>query len=649
MSGIAGLWNLNGAPVEKPLLEKIAATLAHRGPDGCGSWLNYSTGLACQLMRVTPESRTESQPFVHPTGAAIVWDGRLDNREELLGALKSSQPISTDSPDPVLVVAAYETWGEKFAERLNGDFALGIFDPRQQKLVLARDAIGLRPLYYYHRPDLFLFGTEIKAILAHPQVRTQPNDDTLAEFLLGVPIWNGRGLDFFENIPSLLPSHIAIVTRERLLTRRYWDFDLHARIRLKSYSDYTERFRLLFEQAVRRRFRSAPPVAISTSGGLDSSSILCVAETLRRKGEILPVATGISYICDERSPADEKKYLLDIEHAYGIPIQRVPMGKPAILDGSREAIWHIEAPFLDEQWSSTVNLADAARTAGAKVLLTGHWADQVVFDQAYLIDLFRQFNWRTIANHLGAYGRWYTDADPKFFRTIFWSELLRHYIPNRLRPTLRYLRHHLRPPRNLPWYSDFLRERVAKALVRPNHYYQPASSAHSLSIYREIRSKYHVLCMEWTNKAMAMHGLDVALPFLDRDLLSFLIAIPGDMQTNGGVPKAILRDAMKGILPEPILQRTWKADFTDRVNDSIRCDLGKVNDFLLGDSRIIARQYAQSDILRREMQQWQNRLTPESSELAWNASNLIGLELWLQTFFDSKTSNRKEMNYAGEN
>ena len=124
MSGIIGVWNLDGRPVEPELLSRLSAPLAHRGPDGEGQWIKGPVGLSCQLMRVTPESLHETQPLVHPAGPVIVFDGRLDNREELLSLLKGAWGAEADSPDPALVLAAYDKWGEGFPEHLNGDFAL---------------------------------------------------------------------------------------------------------------------------------------------------------------------------------------------------------------------------------------------------------------------------------------------------------------------------------------------------------------------------------------------------------------------------------------------------------------------------------------------------------------------------------------------
>ncbi len=159
MSGIVGMWNLDGKPVEREVLARMSGTMAHRGLDGEEMWIEGPVGLGCQLLRVTPESEKETQPLVDSSGAVLVFDGRLDNREELLASLRDSHQVSSSSPDPALVLAAYEAFGDRLPERLAGDFALGLFDPNRHQVLLARDAIGIRPLYYYRARNAFLFAS----------------------------------------------------------------------------------------------------------------------------------------------------------------------------------------------------------------------------------------------------------------------------------------------------------------------------------------------------------------------------------------------------------------------------------------------------------------------------------------------------------
>jgi asparagine synthase (glutamine-hydrolysing) len=194
----------------------------------------------------------------------------------------------------------------------------------------------------------------------------------LAAFLAGDRAQNCHGMTFFDGVSSLIPGHLAIVNRKGITTRRYWDFDPKRQTRFGSFKEYAEVFGNLFEQAVSRRLRSARPVAVSVSGGLDSSSIYCMSERIRRREpDRFPSVVGVSYTSADGTPSDEKSYLAEIERQYGTTIERFPMSGPGFLDGCLEEVWHVESPFLDLQWNSTVGLMRFLQQKGTRVLLTG--------------------------------------------------------------------------------------------------------------------------------------------------------------------------------------------------------------------------------------------------------------------------------------
>lgn len=632
MSGIVGIWNLDGRPVAPPMLRSLSASLSHRGPDGNDQWIRGSMGLACRLLRVVPESLAETQPAIGRSGTVLVFDGRLDNRAELLAELNDTHDVTAESPDPVLVLAAYDRFGDRVAEHLNGDFAFGLCDPEQHRLLLARDAIGIRPLYYTRTRNTFLFASEIKTLLAHPDVHAAPNDEMLASYLVSSAPQD-TSMTCFKDIVSLLPSHCAVVTPDSFSTRQYWDFSVTEQ-RFASFPDYAQAFRHHFTQALRRRLRSAYPVAVSVSGGLDSSSLLCLGETLRRTGGApAPSLIGLSYLSPAGSPSDEKEFLLEIERQYGLAIERVPIGNFGLMNGAREAVWHVEAPFLDHQWNTSHRFFNRAETLGVRVMLTGHWADQVLFPQAYLLDLFHQLRWLDIGRHLRGFGRWMTDTPPNFFRKRFWLDLAKYHVPEAAIPYLRWLRAR-RPP---AWYSDaFCRKAFRHLLHRP---FPGAGlpTAHARSLYEEVRSPYHVHCMEWNNKIAAMFNMEMAFPFLDRELLSFLMSIPGDVQTWKGVPKALLREGMRGILPDAIANRKWKADFTHLVNEGMERDYQQMLDCLQSGAATTKWGYVKGSVLREHLQQLRGQIRKAATgEIAWTLADLLALELWLQVFFDPR-------------
>lgn len=618
MSGIAGIWHPDGRPLDPDALERMSAALAHRG-ERQGVWTDGDLGFACWLRPTTPEAADEEQPLVGAE-AAVVFDGRLDDREALLADLPG---FHRHRPDPEIILAAWGRWGEAAVERLRGDFAVALWDRRRQRLLLARDSLGVRPLYWVEAPGLVLFASEIKPLLAHPAVTARPDDEQLAALLFG----DLRGTEertCFRGIAVVPPATMVVVDRLGSRRRRYWDFDLLRVPPARSFPEAAAWFRAGFEQALRRRLRSSGPVAVSVSGGLDSSAVFCLAHRLAvREPGVAPVV-GISYVPPEGGAADERALLEVIERHLGVEIERVTVEPDAPLDGWGEAVWWAEAPFVDEQWTTTVAHFQAIRQRGCRLLLTGHWGDEVLFDQAYLVDLARSFRWAEVSRHLVNYARWHRDCPPRVFWTRFLRDLIKWSLPPALLTCLRRCRARRAPH----WFGPRLRRQAAWGCppVAPT-----GVSVHARALWEQARSPYHVLCLEWQNKVAAAHGLEVAFPFLDRDLLAGLMALPGDLVTWQGVPKALLREGLREILPPPIAARDWKADFTELVNASVARDLARLMD-VLETGQAVARGYLDPTGLRRAQRRWSAGLRGPEATAAWRVAEVAGLEVWLRVF-----------------
>lgn len=627
MSGIVGIWHLDGRPADRREIARLLATIRHRGRDAEAVRVIGGAALGCCLARTTPESVSEIQPAVAADGTMLVLDGRLDDRDELSAALASHVTVSREAPDSTLALAAYRAFGDDFPARLAGDFALGLFDPRRRRMVLARDAVGVRPLYYLAAERLFLFASEIKAIVAHSAVEARPDDGALADFLFTrcvgrEPTWR----TFFEDVASVLPAHVVIAEPRGVRRMRYWDFDVTRRLTFACESEYAEAFKQYFDRAVRRRLRSVRPAAVSLSGGLDSSAVFCAAHAWprgERNGPVAPI--GVSLTFPDGDPSDEKQYLAAIERACGAAIVRLHDPPIGLANRCQDAIWHAEGPWLDGQWNATHAQMSAVRDLGASVLLTGHWGDQFLFDDAYLVDLCRSGRWQTALRHATTYSRW-MDVPEAHFKRRLAVALLKYHAPDvaavcrRVRDAVR------RRPSARAWYSDAFvrRERpAARQRIRTD------SPAHARSLYGEIRSQYAVSCMEWNNKIAAMHGLDIAFPFLDRDLVGFLMAIPGEMVTRAGVPKALLRDGYRGVIPDDIVHRSSKADFTDRTNAGVTTDRSIVLDGIRN-GLSVERRYVRRDALDAIAAVPLDDASSVGN--AWALSDLFALELWLREF-----------------
>ena len=641
MSGIVGIWNFDGRPVGNEDIANLSEALSGRAADGQEFWTQGSAGFAYRHLRITQESLAERQPFVAPSETVIVFDGRLDNREELMSSVAGGQRLATTLSDAAVVLAAYDRFGERFAEYLSGDFALAIFDPQIRQLFLARDVIGVRPLYYCNLRNTFLFASEIKAILAHPEVDRRPNDDALADMLMpGEAIC--RDLTCFRGIFSLIPGHLGTVApARRWRVRQYWTFDPSRRIRYKSFPEYAEAFRTVFNQAVRRRIHSAYPTAVSVSGGLDSSAILCAAEKLRQSGFAVPAPTGISLIYADGTTADEKSLLLEIEQQYRIDIQRLSGTSPGYLIGARQLLWHVEVPRLNCQWNAYQQLLRAAQAGSHRGLLSGLFGDQMLFGRAYLFDLVHGLRWVKVMRDLKQFGLWMTDVRPADFRHQFWADLLRAHLPGRFRPLLRRIRAKTEPGHYPTWYSKPFRQRALDRAVGQTGLQGEFASKHAEECYRHAHSKYHLNDLEESRKMCAAYGLEPAYPFMDRDLISFIMAIPGEVVNWQGVPKGLFREAMRGILPEAIRLRRWKADFTEFVNEGTAHEYDEFQRFFESDCLAVEFGYVDGDAVRHALEEMKPNVHDAYSAVpTWRVAALVSLELWLQVFFGQKSISR---------
>ncbi len=603
----------------------MAEALRHRG----GVLEQASPAPEVRLGARRHEARDDaSAAAVARSGAIIVFDGRLDNRDEIIPAFPD--PISAAAlPDCALAALVYDQKGDDFVSRLNGDFAVAVFDAGRRRLLLARDAVGVPPCYYFSSPALFAFATDIRALLAHAAIPARPDDTVLAEFVASrLHRQPADGTTFFQGIRAVLPAHIVSVTGDGCRSRRYWDF-FQAGAAECSPSEAPEAFRHHFTLAVRRRLRTAHRAAVSVSGGLDSSAILCAGLAAGRD-QGGPAITGFHYQGGDSLDTSDAPFVDELERTRRVCLVRVG-AKPGLLDDCRGVVTHAEAPMLRGSWNTLRRLLGAVRNHGSDVLLTGHWGDQVLFDQAYLVDLAGAGHFGELRRHLDEYARWLPDADGREFRSFFASDLAREWLPGGVHRLLGRARARWRRPSADTWYREAF---LGLAPGRRFHGAEPdpAVSAHGRSLYREVRSRYNLLCLEWNNKIAAMFGVDMAFPFLDRDLLVFLMGVPGAVLNASGVPKAILRRSMRGIVPDAILDRRSKADFSTLVNDGMKSDLpALVRSF--GSARAVEMGYVDPVALRKGLRSAADGLQSSTCAASWRLADLFAFELWLREFF----------------
>jgi asparagine synthase (glutamine-hydrolysing) len=560
MSGIGGIFNLDGTSVERHRLERIAGVLRRRGPDGTRIWEGGQIGFVHSHFWATPEELGEEQPISH----GRLWltaDARIDNRDDIIPRLGKHLTSSTPS-DAELILAAYREWGDNCARFLIGDFAFAIWDEGAHRLFCARDPVGIKMLHYARIGDSLVIGSSTGSVIAALDDLPEVNMPFITDLLAGrYERWVTETP--YRGIFRLPPAHSLTADSHGTVLARYWTFGADPQIRLGSDEAYIAHFRELFTEAVRARMRVIGPVGLTVSGGLDSSSIACVANHLVETGAVRTTGFLYSSIFDNTPEADEEKFLDELASR----CSRFPVIKILSDDfwGMREFAddngFPLDYPEFTTIRSLVLGPLRRARGDGCKVVLSGYGGDQVGYSDVY--------------------------GNPFPLRDVKLRQL-----PSELR----YFRHFFFP---LPWrvlaYADFP-PLIPKSLIR--HLYHLILRHHShgfltssyagtdqqadflpppplkgwcaQQIYNSVTDGYNSIYRTELDTYAAYAGIDWRFPFFDRRIIDFMIALPPRLCFRKGFSRYILRQSMEGYLPEKIRLRKGKANFNGIGDRGIR-------------------------------------------------------------------------------
>ena len=627
MSGLFGCWQRDGRPLHTPLLHRCAAQLSPQQSQHIQVWCDHSIGLAHK-----PDPGSSADPGGpdrrHDGDVVCVVDGRIDNRDAMVRAISRQAIADPDMADRDLVAALYRVFGDRFVERVEGDFSLALFDRQQRRLLLARDRLGLRPICYAQLGGTWLFASNAKALLAYPGMVPRVDEAMLADFVLYFRVDDALQRTFFEGIHSLPPAHLLIATPTSAVLHRYFDFDTTARIRLRRVGDYAAAFHERFAASVRARLRSSRPVAISVSGGLDSAYIYCVAHRAVQEGTApCPSVRGFNFAGVPGSQSEEDRFVVALEEATGTAIERVPQ-RTGFLGGAGEEVGCAESPIAEGLACLGQSLRRRAAAAGAGRLITGHWGDQLLSDSDYLVDLLRRARLPSLAEH----ARGWRIGVRGMARRLARDTAARHFRSG----LAAYRRRSLDASRHVSqsvWYTSRFRQ-LLRARAAAADSGRPRGTSHAWAIYRQSRLGYHVQCMEWNTRVGAMHGLDVAFPYLDCELIQFLIGIPGDIQSCGGTPRGLMREAMRRVVPDAIVDRRSKGEFTHLTNRSVEEDFDAISDLLGRSAMSVRLGYVDGPALWKLLPDWRAAISrADDAVLANRIVDLCGVELLLRNFF----------------
>jgi asparagine synthase (glutamine-hydrolysing) len=550
MSVQFGRWNFEGQPPAPEYIEKVSATLAPYGPDSDESYSNGGIRILYRAFHTTKESRREKQPHVSPSGAVITWDGRLDNRAELINELPDS--LTIDSTDVAIVAGAYEKWGTKCLGKLIGDWALSIWNSREHSVLLAKDPIGTRHLYYSCDDDQITWSTILDPLVRLAGKTFALNEEYIAGWFSMFP---AVGLTPCVDIHSVRPSFFVLFLPGKQAVSKYWDFDPHRKIRYRTDAEYEEHFRTVFEKAVQSKLRSDSPVLAELSGGRDSSSIVCMADLIITRGATeTPRLDTLSKYDDSEPNWNERPYFTRVEEKLGrsgwhINVgaqdpERVPVPEP---EPESSRVYFVPTAGYDGRTSVQLRACLAAQ--GNRVVLSGIGGDEVMggvpTPVPELENLLARAQFGVLANQLKV---WALEKRKPWFH-LFWEAALGFFPPN-----LVGVPKYMRPA---PWLQPGFVKRHWAALTG---YPSRTKLFGPLPSFQENVSTLDALRRQLACKALPYEPpFEKRYPYLDRSLLEFTFAIPREQLVRPTQRRSLMRRALVGIVPDEILNRKTKA------------------------------------------------------------------------------------------
>jgi asparagine synthase (glutamine-hydrolysing) len=558
MCGITGVMQFeDGVRVEPDTLRQMCAAMVHRGPDDAGIYTAGSVGIAMRRLSIV-DLATGHQPLSNEDGSVwIVFNGEIYNHTSLAEKLQSRGHQYRTHSDTETIIHLYEEYGPDCVQHLRGMFAFAIWDARRQRLFIARDRLGIKPLYYQLTSQRIIFGSEIKVILAFPGSSARFDRAVLPEYLAFGYLSEEQ--TFYSGIRKLMPGHwMEVGASGQVRIERYWDLPVTQDQYSRPESYYIETYREMLEQAVNGHLMSDVPLGVFLSGGVDSSAVAALMTKIRRA----PVETfSVGYAEDAYSELPYAravaKHLHSLHH-------EVLVSQQDFFDSLPHLIWHEDEPIV---WPSSVPLYFVAQLAHerVKVVLTGEGADET----------------------LAGYSRYAFTL-----KNVAWDRIYRHIIPGAIRSGIRgsiadsawinatirrKLSHTFLARNGSSWASFYfdnffsafsesdqagllsnqvLQECAAGTAYRHVLEYWEHSSGEMLQrlLYTDIKTYLVELLMKQDNMSMAA-SVESRVPFLDHPLVEFATNIPQNLQLGGFTGKRILKKAVEDLLPHSILYR----------------------------------------------------------------------------------------------
>lgn len=626
MCGITGIVNLDGAPAQKDVLEAMSLSTKHRGPDDSGVYISGPVGLAHNRLSIIDLSKDAHQPMAsEDSSKVIVHNGEIYNYPELRAQLQRLDHRFRSRSDTEVILRAYEQWGESALKYFNGMWAFAIFDSKQKTLFCSRDRFGVKPFYYYSDDRVFIFSSEIKALLLHPRVKRQPNDRSVYSYLAsGYGYMDITDETFFKGIKQLKPGHCIklSVGNGKFSQTRYWDLDPAKRSSLKGEEDIYSEFYRLFEDSVRLRLRSDVPLGVSLSGGLDSSSIACVAARLLGDKKLEAFSS-----CFDEARYDERRFIQPVLDKTRANANLIFTRPENLFSEIEDIIWHQDEPYATLSIFPQWYVMKLAGEKGVKVLLTGQGGDETLagYHKYYFYlfaDLISSFKWQKAAHEIAAY------RDFKKETSVAGSVLkiiASHMTPQAIKDAAG-----AGVKRPVPSFlnMDFAAQNSNRAASE-----RKFNGILNNDLYNALKISPLPSLLHIDDRSSMAHSVESRAPFLDYRLVEYLFSLGPEYKIRDGITKYILRQSLKGVLPEEVRTRRDKMGFATPLESWFKTVLkGNVRDIITS-KEFASRPYFNNAVV---MEKFKNFTEGKNGVNHYTVWSWVNLELWLRKFIDKR-------------
>ncbi|MEW6740166.1 MAG: asparagine synthase (glutamine-hydrolyzing) [Nitrospirota bacterium] len=632
MCGICGVLNIHSSkPVEHHELRGMADTMLHRGPDDYGTYIspNRKAGFGFRRLSIVDLSGGH-QPMSNEDGTVwIIFNGEIYNHTDLRRELEQSGHRYFTRSDTESIIHAYEQWGEKCVEKLRGMFAFAIWDEKKGKLFLARDRIGIKPLYYTEHDGYFIFASEIKAILAWQGLRREVDMEALYTYL--TLLVTPSPLTMFRGIYKIPPGHLLSINGEGAKKiERYWDPVFVDRgLEMTPENEIVERLRDLLTESIRLRLMSDVPLGVFLSGGVDSTlNVALMSKMIDRPVDTFSVAIKDDAISNELNHAGQVAQFFHTNH------HEIVITHEDFIKFMPDMVHYQDEPLSDPVCVPLYHVSRLARENGTVVILVGEGSDELFAGYRgyalmlnFFIKYFRPYtilpSWvKSLAAGIGekTFGplkadflRRAAEGEPFFWGGgIAFTELEKR----KLLPGIK--QHDVTIDVVKGWYD---------------HYQEIYPDAHELDrmIYIELQHRLPELLLMRADKMTMAASVEARVPYLDHELVRFALSIPASLKIRNGQTKTILKKAARGIIPDYVIDRP-KGGFCGSARNMVN---GKIVDFA---QHIISGSKWMKDLFDmnvvKEMFDHQRSGTADCGMKIWLLLNLV---LWHNHWIEDRT------------